>query len=349
MTMVCGLDLHRRQITFDALEVESGQVWTGRVWQPDRERFRRWLRDDVTERAHGGSVAIAVEGCTGWRYVVEEVVAAGLRSAPGGAGRYAGGAWSQAARQDRSHRQSVVARVVGRWSVAGVVDPADGGVGVARTGAALQDVGRSAFDVGAADPCRAVSARGDAAGELDPLGGHPRVARRRSTRGQPGGPAADPDGVSDDRRDHDRVAAVEGRPAALRNDDSRAVGRWSTASTGSAGCWRWRCGPSSATVNGSHVRSRWCATAVSTSPSTPRIGDAPAGSLSRQGPQTLRWALYEAAKNASHQRSPDHDYYADVKEHLNSKLATISMARKLARRCFHMLRAVDPDIVYATP
>ena len=34
------------------------------------------------------------------------------------------------------------------------------------------------------------------------------------------------------------------------------------------------------------------------------------GFLSRQGPQTLRWALYEAAKNASHQRSPDHDYYA---------------------------------------
>ena len=80
MTMVCGLDLHRRQITFDAVEVESGQVWTGRVWQPDRERFRRWLRDDVTEHAGGGPVSIAVEGCTGWRYVVEEVVAAGFEA-----------------------------------------------------------------------------------------------------------------------------------------------------------------------------------------------------------------------------------------------------------------------------
>ena len=46
---------------------------------------------------------------------------------------------------------------------------------------------------------------------------------------------------------------------------------------------------------------------------------------------------------------PDHDYYTDVKDHLNGKLATISMARKLARRCFHVLRAVDPDEVYATP
>ena len=50
------------------------------MWQPDRERFRRWLRDDVTERAGGGPVAMAVEGCTGWRYVVEEVVAAGFEA-----------------------------------------------------------------------------------------------------------------------------------------------------------------------------------------------------------------------------------------------------------------------------
>ncbi len=33
------------------------------------------------------------------------------------------------------------------------------------------------------------------------------------------------------------------------------------------------------------------------------------GYLSRQGPPVLRWALVEAAINASHQRSPDHAYY----------------------------------------
>ena len=27
MSMVCGLDLHREQITFDALDVESGEMW----------------------------------------------------------------------------------------------------------------------------------------------------------------------------------------------------------------------------------------------------------------------------------------------------------------------------------
>jgi len=105
MTMVCGLGLHRRQITFDALEVESGTVWTGRVWQPDRERFRRPLRTDVTERGNGGPVSIAVEGCTGWRYVVEEVVAAGFAAHLAEPADTQGGAGSQAARQDRSQRQ----------------------------------------------------------------------------------------------------------------------------------------------------------------------------------------------------------------------------------------------------
>ena len=80
MAMVCGLDLHRRQITFDALEVDSGKEWRGRIWQPDRDRFRRWLRSDLTRRAKGGPVALAVEGCTGWRYVVEEIEAAGFEA-----------------------------------------------------------------------------------------------------------------------------------------------------------------------------------------------------------------------------------------------------------------------------
>ena len=37
------------------------------------------------------------------------------------------------------------------------------------------------------------------------------------------------------------------------------------------------------------------------------------GKLSRQGPQTLRWALYEAASASSRQVAPDHEYYAKVK------------------------------------
>lgn len=76
--MVCGLDLHRGQITFNASV--DGEVWRGRLWQPNRERFRRWLEHDVRQRAGNGPVSIAVEGCTGWRYVVEEITAAGFEA-----------------------------------------------------------------------------------------------------------------------------------------------------------------------------------------------------------------------------------------------------------------------------
>ena len=37
-----------------------------------------WLTDELAPRASGGPVEVAVEGCTGWRYVVEEITAAGF-------------------------------------------------------------------------------------------------------------------------------------------------------------------------------------------------------------------------------------------------------------------------------
>ena len=73
------------------------------------------------------------------------------------------------------------------------------------------------------------------------------------------------------------------------------------------------------------------------------------GYLCRQGPATLRWAPYEAGKCASRPASPDYEYYQQVKKAHDGKLATIAMARKLARRCYHTLRNLNPDIVYNVP
>jgi transposase len=72
-----------------------------------------------------------------------------------------------------------------------------------------------------------------------------------------------------------------------------------------------------------------------------------AGHLSRQGPPLLRWALYEAAKSAARTTAPDHGYYTAVRDQRTAGLATLSVARKLARRCYHTLRelgeeALDP-------
>ena len=67
------------------------------------------------------------------------------------------------------------------------------------------------------------------------------------------------------------------------------------------------------------------------------------GHLARQGPPVLRWALFEAAKCAARHRSPDHDYYLEVRDRLGANRATLSVARKLARRCHHTLRALGDD------
>ncbi len=70
------------------------------------------------------------------------------------------------------------------------------------------------------------------------------------------------------------------------------------------------------------------------------------GHLAKQGPPLLRCALYEAACMASRTRAPDHDLYTSVKVRIDHKRATISVARKIARRSHHILRELG-DQAYA--
>src|SRR5260370_19945325 len=74
MPIVGGLDIHRKQLTFDCLDTVTGEVKRGQVVPADRAHLQAWLarfagRDDV---------AFALEGCTGWRYVAEELAGAGV-------------------------------------------------------------------------------------------------------------------------------------------------------------------------------------------------------------------------------------------------------------------------------
>jgi hypothetical protein len=77
MLIVGGLDIHRKQITFDYLDTVTGQVRRGQVSPADREHLRAWL----ARFAGREDVAFAVEGCTGWRYVAEELAAAAVLAA----------------------------------------------------------------------------------------------------------------------------------------------------------------------------------------------------------------------------------------------------------------------------
>ena len=75
MPIVGGLDIHRKQLTFDYLDTVTGEVKRGQIAPADRAHLRAWL----ARFAGRGDVAFAVEGCTGWRYVAEELAAAGSR------------------------------------------------------------------------------------------------------------------------------------------------------------------------------------------------------------------------------------------------------------------------------
>src|ERR1043165_2114527 len=132
MEMVGGLDLHRSQITFDVVDGGTGEVWRGRVIGPDRERVRRWLREEVAVRAAGRPVRLAVEGCTGWRVVVEEIIAARFEAAGAGAGgpaRPPGRGRPEGGGQDRPQRRPPAARAAGGGDLAQFVGAAPPGAG----------------------------------------------------------------------------------------------------------------------------------------------------------------------------------------------------------------------------
>ena len=73
MTMVGGFDVHRKQITFDYVD-DDGLVRWGQIRPATRKTLRAWLGEHCPD----GDAEFALEGCTGWRYVVEELAAAGV-------------------------------------------------------------------------------------------------------------------------------------------------------------------------------------------------------------------------------------------------------------------------------
>jgi transposase len=71
MAIVAGFDVHRRQITFDVLDTETGEVSRGRI-DATPAAVALWA-----ERFAGQEVHVAVEACTGWLFVSQALTAAG--------------------------------------------------------------------------------------------------------------------------------------------------------------------------------------------------------------------------------------------------------------------------------
>jgi transposase len=65
------------------------------------------------------------------------------------------------------------------------------------------------------------------------------------------------------------------------------------------------------------------------------------GKLAKQGPPTLRWALVQAALHAPRRTSPDRGLYASASRRCGSQRARLTVARKIGRRAYHVLRELE--------
>ena len=137
MAILAGFDVHRAQITFDALNTDTGEVLRGRM-RGDRDsgRVSGW------RQFAGEHVEVAVEACTGWLFVYEALAAAGAVV------HLAEPVETSALRGKKRHAKTD--RADARWlrtllvegRLAGGVDPARARTRVAHPDPAAQDVDR---------------------------------------------------------------------------------------------------------------------------------------------------------------------------------------------------------------
>src|SRR5437016_5260521 len=334
MPIVGGLDIHRKQLTFDYLDTETGEVKRGQVAPADRAHLRAWLarfsgRDDV---------AFAVEACTGWRYIAEELAAAGIavHLAEPADTAFARGRKRHAKtdKTDSRHLRMLLAegRLPECWIPPGHILEcralletyhdlrAEHTAWVQRIHAVLFHQGAPALGAGTLRTAQGAAAlRAAAAGWLSPAG-QLQVATALETR-------------MHELRHQLTAAARQLTGAKVLAARLYGVG----PVTGLAiTCWLAGAGRFSS----SRQAVRFAGLDV-TVWSSDRKG--PPGRLSRQGPPVLRWALYEAGKTHARASAPDHRYYAQVKDRCNGKRAALSEARKILRQACHILAELGDD------
>lgn len=338
MAMVGGLDLHRKQITFDVVDTDTGQVRRGRISPADRQLFRGWLAQFAGR--HG---ELAVEGCTGWRFVIEECQAAGvvghLAEPADVAGLRGRRRHAKTDRIDARHLRDLLLdrRLPECWIPPQLV---------------LETRAKVRLYKDLAD---------------QRTGWQQRMHATLYHLGAP----AQRDLLAGDR---DRLARIEGLSPAARQAITVALAMIDALDA--------QLGPLRAELVGFARQQPGCRAlqveygigALTAVVVWSEMGDArrfahsrdavrhaglditvyssdnkrSAGRLSRQGSPLLRWALYEAGRCAARATSPDHAYYRQVSTRLGGQRAALSVARKLARRCHHRLRALG-DQALAPP
>ncbi len=338
MSVVGGIDIHRAQLTFDYVDLDSGEVFRGRVAPADRMQLRRWLQ----RFAERPGVAFAVEGCTGWRYVVEELQRAGVHAhvaEPAETAARRGP--KRRAKTDRSDARLLrdlllEDRIPESWIPPQPVLEARALVRLykdlleERTGW-LQRVHATLFHMGAPDlGAKIMSAAGREQLQGAELSPATRTAIEVGMR--------QVDRLTEDMtRAREEIEWISRRQPACR---ALRAAHYGVGPLTSVAIWAEMGDTRRFRSSDDAVRHAGLDVTVHSS-----NGRRSAGHLARQGPVVLRWALYEAAVYSGRPTSPDYPYFRQVKARLDGQLALLSVVRKLARRCHHTLRNLDDQVL----
>jgi transposase len=341
MTMVGGLDVHRQQITFDYVD-NDGLVHWGQIRPATRQTLRRWLG----EHCPGGDAEFALEGCTGWRYISEELVAAGLGVHLGDPAEIATSRGpKKRAKTDRADARLLRTLLLeGRFPESWIPPVHVLEVrSLGRLYCTLMDERRAwqqrihaqLFHQGC-PPIKALLTEAGrealARAELSAAGcQYVDIALRRidelSTEIEPL---------------RTQLVDFARRQAGCRALQAHYGIGWLCAAI----IWAEVGDARRFTSSDQLVRFAGLDVTVYSS-----AGKRSPGHLSRQGSPQLRWAAFEAARYSARGGSPDYAYYhrlAAKKDGKNGKNPTLAVERKILRRCYHTLRELG-DAALAMP
>src|ERR671927_1916421 len=325
MRIVGGLDVHRRQITFDYFDERSGQSRRGRIAPADRMLLRRWLEINL----EGAPAAFAVEACTGWRFVVEALQRAGVEAhPPEPADTAAARGRQRRAKTDRTDARHLRELLAGGRLPESWIPPEqvlemrarlqlfkdlreEHTAWVQRIHAILlhQGAPARAGDLLGADDRRRLEA-----GEQLSEAGRQAVATALRI--------LDALDAELDPLRRQIAAFADRQPGCRALQAAYGIGPITAAAL-------WTELGDSARFSTSRKAVRHTGLDITVHSSD---GKRTAAHLSRQGSPLLRWALFEAAQCAARPGSPDHAYYRRVADRVGGKRAALSVARKIARR-----------------
>src|SRR6202051_2290065 len=341
MTMVGGFDVHRQQITFDYVD-DDGLVRSGQVRPATRQSLRSWL----AEHCPDGEAEFALEGCTGWRYVCEELAAAGVGVHLGDPAEIAAARGpKKRAKTDRADARLLRTLLLeGRFPESWIPP---GQVVETRT------LGRLYCTL--MDERRAWQQRIHA--QLFHQGGPPIKALLSAT-GREAIAGAELSAAGRQyvgtalRRIDELSAEIEPLRTQLVTFARRQRGCQALQRHYGIG---WLCAAiiwaeigDARRFASSDQLVRFAGLGVTVYSSDAKRSP---GHLSRQGSPEPRWAAFEAAKCAARRGSPDYAYYhqlAAKRDGHNGKNPTLAVERKILRRCYHRLRELG-DAALALP